>query len=244
VLLRLDVVARNPGFSQSLLKLRALHRRVGVLLRLPDVDDLYPAVRLGRQWLPAKSDGLDARVVADELDGISFRIRDEQGPPVEARKFLWTHLHTQPFQLMPPFVVILQADHEGKVVDRGSLAVDLDIAVEENECLWVPFDAVGDPEEHAVRVLSPDLEPDDVPIERQHLPEVVDAQGELSQEPYRLSRHRITPVSPEDDSPKEADHARVRLHLLGPRRLSQSVGAAPRLRLRAFAACRPHKSHE
>ena len=60
----------------------------------------------------------DALVVADELDGISLGVRDEQGAPVEARKFLRTHLHTHPFQLMPPLVVVLQADHEGKVVDR------------------------------------------------------------------------------------------------------------------------------
>ena len=58
---------------------------------------------------------------------------------------------------------------------------------------WMPFDAVGDPKEPAVRILTPNLEPDDISIERHHARKIVNAQRKFPQERYRLSRHMITP---------------------------------------------------
>src|SRR6266508_6729506 len=130
---------------------------------------------------PRLTSTLHAGVVADELDRIAVRIRDEERPPVEKGELLRRHAQAQALELAPARIVVVEVDDEREMVERRRLRRNRGAAVEQDERLRMPFHAFGDLKEDVIVALAPHLEAGDVAVEGPHCREVEDTQGKLAE---------------------------------------------------------------
>jgi hypothetical protein len=126
-------------------------------------------------YLSARNGG----VVGDEFHSVPFGISKKEGAPMESGKLADCNVDSSIFEAPKLFVVVLNVDEKREVIERRGRGIDLDAPIEQGQKLRMTLNSLGHFEEYEICFLAEHLEPNHIPIEGDHLLQVVGLQPQL-----------------------------------------------------------------